>query len=266
VKVTRIVGQRKGPYGMLLVLSRPGTAHASHSVIATYREDTMTEAHTPTNDAGSRLYSAVDSLVATNEFLMSEVDLHRGRVQRCGFDTEAAWRTEVAEQLVRTFARRSAFSGGATALPAIMPGVGTAIAVGGALADVTLILKYEVEMALALAWHYGFDIRQPNERQLAFLLASVQSYDRPSGGSAVGDAISIEASAIWNYAPRRIGKAIATVLGAIALRAASRSALRLIPFVGVAVGAGMNRALTLRTGRACAVELAARRAAVDTGK
>lgn len=60
------------------------------------------------------------------------------------------------------------------AAPALIPGAGTLMAaLGGALADMGFLLKYEVEMALVLSHLYGFDIRRDEERQLAFLRASV---------------------------------------------------------------------------------------------
>ena len=166
---------------------------------------------------------------------------------------------DLAEQIVTTFSNKSALSGGASALPALIPGWGTIVTmVGGALLDTALLLKFEVEMTLSLCWLYGFDIRDRAERQMAFLLASISTYDVRNDGNFVVDVMQAEGVAIWNYAPRQVSKVLLIVLGRLALASTGKSMLRALPLVGIAIGSGMNKILTMRVGENCVERLSER--------
>ena len=158
------------------------------------------------------------------------------------------------------FSNRAALSGGLAAAPALIPGAGTLVAaVGGGLADVGFLLKFEVEMALTLSHLYGFDIRKDDERQLAFLLASVSTYDARSGDNVLLDMAKAEGVAIWKYAPREVSKVLVGVLTKLALQQLSKGLVRAIPLVGIAVGSTLNKVLTGRVGARCIRDLGKRR-------
>jgi hypothetical protein len=213
------------------------------------------------HEHGRKLLSAVERIIDDTENIIAVVDRHAEhlRSEQPGID-EDSLRELVAAKLVAHYSTASAISGGATALPAIFPGAGSILALtGGTLIDVAFVLKYEVEMSLALCWNYGFDVREERERELAFLLASVITHDETTGESFVNDVMRAEGEALWNYAPRQVPKLLAQVFARIALRQAAKGLGRLLPFVGVAVGAGMNKALTARTGKQMVEELKRRR-------
>ncbi len=214
------------------------------------------------HEHGRKLLSAVERIIDDTENIIAVVDRHAEhlRSEQPGID-EDSLRELVAAKLVAHYSTASAISGGATALPAIFPGAGSILALtGGTLLDVAFVLKYEVEMSLALCWNFGFDIRQERERELAFLLASVLTHDESTGESFVNDVMRAEGQALWNYAPRQVPKLLAQVFARIAVRQATKGLARMLPFVGIAVGAGMNKALTTRTGKQMVVELERRRA------
>jgi hypothetical protein len=213
------------------------------------------------HEQGRKLLSAVERIIDDTENIIALVDRHAEhlRAEQPGIDDDAL-RELIAEKLVSHYSTASAISGGATALPAIFPGAGSILALtGGTLLDVAFVLKYEVEMSLALCWTYGFDIRVERERRLAFLLASVLTHDESTGESFINDVMKAETQAIWNYAPRQVPKLLAQVFARIAVRQAAKGLGRLLPFVGVAVGAGMNKALTTNTGKKMMEELRRRR-------
>ncbi|MDF1565681.1 MAG: EcsC family protein [Deltaproteobacteria bacterium] len=210
-------------------------------------------------ERGQKLLSAVERLVADTEKLLAIVAEHQERVDAGRHEDEAAYRKAVAGELISTFSNRTALSGGAAALPAVIPGLGSVVTlVGGTLADMALMLKFEVELALCLTALYGYDIHQDRERQLAFLLAGVKTYEEREQRHVVLDAAIAEGTAIWNYSGREITKGVTSVFTKIALIGVSRGFLRVLPVVGVAVGAGMNKALTRRVGKRCQEELARR--------
>lgn len=208
---------------------------------------------------GEKLLTAVERIIADDAALIATTEKHvRGTESKPGEPSEA-WLKRVGEKIVSDFSTRSALSGGAAALPAIVPGFGTAVTlVGGVLADVALMLKWEVEMALCLSLLHGYDIRDKRERQLAFLLASVSTYDARSNENVLMDLARAEGTALWNYTPRQVSKALVSVMAKIVLMAVSKSFARLVPVVGVVVGASANKLLTKRVGERCMAELARR--------
>lgn len=212
-----------------------------------------------TEDSGRRLLSAVERLLVGDEELAREVERALGRagLERCRSEAEFA---RAADAVIRGYARRTMVSGGLTALPALLPGVGTvATLTGGVLADMAFTLKCETEMALALSHLHGFDVRQERERRAALLLASIATYDAKTEGNFLADVAEAQGTAIWNYAPRQASKLLLLVLSKLALLAAGKGLARAVPLVGIAVGASLNRVLTERVGERIRRELQARR-------
>lgn len=208
------------------------------------------------------LLSAVERITASSEDLMEVVAKAKADIRQYANEPDETYLARVADELISTYSTRSMVTGGAAALPALVPGFGTVLAaVGGTLADVALTLKWEVELALCLTALYGFDIRGSQERQLAFLLASVSTYDESKTHTVADDIVEVSATAIWNYTPRQVSKTLLSVMGKVALLYTSKGFLRLLPGVGIIVSAGVNKALTGRVGEKCRAELS-RRASV----
>ena len=170
-------------------------------------------------EQGVTLYSAVERIVESPDSIIERVDAFELAVEDDfpeAEDGEIIERT--ADRIIEFYANNTMIAGGLSSAPALIPGVGTFLAVvPGNLADMTLCLKYEVEMALALSALYGFNIHDDHERSLAFLIASVTTYellDNERGilkdqARAVGDIARVPTQAIWNYTPRQVGKSLA---------------------------------------------------------
>lgn len=213
---------------------------------------------------GRKLLNVVERIIADTDSLVALSKDHLRRALAVKPDDEAAARVAASEEIIRHFSNRTAVSGGLAALPALLPGVGTLAALaGGALADVGLVLKFEVEMSLTLSHLYGFDITREEERNLAFLLASVSTYDAKSGGNFFADVVQAEGIAIWKYTPRQVGKLLLTVLSKLALLQVGKGLVRAVPFVGIAVNSSVNKVLTKRVGERLVSELTQRRAQED---
>lgn len=208
---------------------------------------------------GRALLSAVERLISPTDTLIALTERHHASARlRAG--TEERVRRAAAESLTRHFSDRAALVGAASALPGAIPGVGTAAAlVSGTLLDVTFLLKWEVELALCLAWLHGFDIRDNSERQLAFLMASVGTYDAQTGRNFFLEVMEAEREAIWNYSSRRLGKFITEAFATLALMRLGRGFMKLLPLVGPLVGAAANKLLTRRVGERCAQDFETRR-------
>jgi hypothetical protein len=208
---------------------------------------------------GERLLNAVETIVASSDSIIALVKNEKKQLQ-ARYDNDDKFYDAVATKLISHYSNKSAIAGGATALPAMMPGAGTLLAfIGGALADMALMLKYEVEMSLALTHLYGFNIRLQHERQLAFLLASVSTYESKSGRNFFVDLAAAEATAVWNYTPRQVGKYLASAMAELALLSAGKGFSRMVPVLGVVVIGSANKLLTTHVGKKCRSELRRRR-------
>jgi hypothetical protein len=85
-------------------------------------------------------------------------------------------RDMVAAKIIRNYGYLAAFSGGATALTGVIPGLGQIVAAfGGGTADTALCMKFQIEMVMALASLYEHDIDLEEEKLVCFIIAGPRS-------------------------------------------------------------------------------------------
>lgn len=207
------------------------------------------------HEGARRVVSAVEALIDSPESLYRR---GRERTQAANGSVDAACQGIISSQ-----SNLSAMVGALAAAPAMLPGPGTAaVALSGMLGDVILVLKLETELCMLLTAAHGFDVRIPHERQLAMLLASVGTFQAQAGDDVLLSLGITSAEAIWNYAPREVSKMLLRVVGRLLLVNAARGGAKLLliatPFVGMGVGAGMNKLLTQRVGKRAHAALAMR--------
>jgi uncharacterized protein (DUF697 family) len=151
-----------------------------------------------------------------------------------------------------------------SALPAAVPGTGTAVAlVAGSLVDMTLVLKLEVEMALCLTHLYGFDLRDERERWLAYVIIGVRTCEAQAGRNYFADLLEAQLDALPLYTPRQMFKLAATLFGRVALRTLAGGWSRALPLVGIVVSAATNRVMLTKVGWSCVDTLERRRRIPD---
>ncbi len=208
-------------------------------------------------EKGKKLLTAVERIVASSDGIRAGVEAARVKVK--GELKGDALREATGRELIRACSNRAAIAGGVSGLPGLLPGFGSiALVIGGGLAELTFLLKWEVELALGLSHLYGFDIDDPRERQLGFLMASVGTYDA-SGKNFFVDVVKVEGTAIWNYAPRAVSRMVVSAMARVAAMYLWRGLLKAVPFVGMAVGSSMNKVLTQRVGARCMRDCQTRR-------
>ena len=142
--------------------------------------------------------------------------------EQAGPDADPA---EIAWRRIRERARRTATIGAVTTLPAMVPGVGTALAALGLVADWRYVAEQQRDLVLEIAALFGVLPENPTEDVLALFLAGAGA---AFGGKAVGEA------------------AIKT----IAEQVAKRSLRRVIPGAGAIMAGAVNYAATFAIGRA----------------
>ena len=210
---------------------------------------------------GERLLSAVERVVEDCDDLIAHVETLKSAVGT-EFEDEDERREQLAQRIIDGYSTRSAIAGGLTSLPALLPGPGSAVAfMGGMLADMTYMLKHDVEMILCLSYLYGHDIRDERERWLAYVLAGIRTYEVQVRRNYLADVFDLQLDALPKYTPRELFKLAATVLGKVALLSLSRGFLKTLPLVGIAVSASTNKFTTWSVGWWCVEALERRRSA-----
>jgi uncharacterized protein (DUF697 family) len=209
---------------------------------------------------GERLLSAVERVVEDCDDLIAHVETLKSAAGEIG--DEEGLREHLARQIIQTYSTRSAIAGGVTSLPALVPGPGSAVAlVGGMLADMTYMLKYDIEMILCLSYLYGHDIRDEKERWLAYVLAGIRTYEVQARRNYLADLFDLQLDALPKYTPRELFKLAATVLGKVALISLSKGFIKTLPLVGIAVSSSTNKFMTWSVGWWCVEALERRRSA-----
>lgn len=156
----------------------------------------------------------------------------------------------VAKKIVSNYSYFTSFVGGATALTSIIPGLGQVVSmVGGATADVALTMKYQIEMTMAIAVVYGHDIEIEEEKRLCFIIAALGAINEAAkaGGKAAGTKAFVKM--VQQYLKGSSLAAVRELFKKIGIAFTRKAFTKAIPFgVGVIIGAGANKGLTLYVG------------------
>lgn len=167
-----------------------------------------------------------------NPFGRDAADSARRRVQ----DLKArypdlSWQ-QLADRLINDKARLCALCGALTAIPALMPGIGTIAAIGsGLVVDITVLGYLLSRLVLELSTLFGYDPLSARVQQEALrifgLAAGVQSAGKQAAKTAA-DALARQAAAGGMSRP----------LFLMGLRASQRSVVaRILPLAGVGLAA-----------------------------
>ncbi len=161
---------------------------------------------------------------------------------------------KAAKAIVRTHALRSGVSGGVTGMAGIIPGPGTVVAItGGALTDIALYMKANVDMCHAMVYVFNADMPEEDAYRLAMLLAAHGSLERKGaaflgqrGAKLASDAgVRILRQQLKGTALIAVKQAFKRV-GIVFTRKAVEKA---IPFgVGAVIGGTVNAGMTTYVG------------------
>ncbi len=137
------------------------------------------------------LLRAVELILAKPETIKRETEnlLAKYRRRYKTDRTDDDIKDMVAAKIIANYSYYAAFSGGATALAGVIPGLGTVIATfGGATADTALGMKFQVEMAMALATLNDHNILEEEEKRLCFIVAALGTISKAAkeGAKQVG--------------------------------------------------------------------------------
>lgn len=199
------------------------------------------------------LLQAVESILADPKEILKEVR----QMEKKYHDRYASKKSAIeikdviVSHIISNYSYYTAFTGGATGLTGVIPGLGQVIAmVGGASADVVLTMKWEIEMVMAIAAVYGHNITLEEEKRICYIVAGLGAISEAAkeGGKAIGSKAFIKMTEQYLKGPTLV--AVKQVFKKVGITFTRKAVQKAIPFgVGVVVGFGMNKTLTYYVGK-----------------
>lgn len=154
----------------------------------------------------------------------------------------------VSRRLIRAGAFRSSGLGGITAAPAVLPGVGTLMAVvPGAVADLVYLTKIQLDLCYAISAAYEVEL---DDEELKAAALAILGF---SGSALVGKRIAaftlknILDRASATYLRKGIADSILEVAERMGARVLGRT-FELIPFLCIPLNAAIDAILTIAVG------------------
>jgi hypothetical protein len=146
---------------------------------------------------------------------------------------------ELVKVCINNFAKKSSFWGGLSAMPGCIPGFGTVLQVGTALADSFALIRSQSVLILAIASLYGFN--PSSEERITEVLMIL------SGNTSLqeADEARFRTEVLKGGTARIVKNILASMSGCFC----RRSVFRFLPLAGIAAGAGMNYFSTVEMGK-----------------
>lgn len=197
------------------------------------------------------LLKAIELVLAEPEKIHAEAQtLLQECRRRYSKKDEQTIRRLAVEKVISNYSYFAAFSGGATALAGVIPGLGTAIsAFGGATADAALCMKFQIEMVMAIASVHGHNILLEEDKRLCLLVAGLGTISEAAkeGGKAITSKAFV--SMTREYLKGATLQAVKEIFKKLGVTFTRKAVEKAIPFgVGVIIGFSANKGLTWYVG------------------
>ncbi|MEZ4659880.1 MAG: DUF697 domain-containing protein [Caldilineaceae bacterium] len=182
-----------------------------------------------TNSLGTNSTSTSQKLIdrAWQAVNRADAKAARQRAEELAHSRPTATPDELVEILIRNKALQTGSVGALTSGAAIIPGVGTAVSLTlGTVTDISMTFKMQAEMVLEIAAIYGHEFTDADQRNALLLVT----------GLSVGT-------------EQLMATGGAKLTAEVSERFAEHSALRALPYLGVAASAGVNLLSTYIIGR-----------------
>jgi hypothetical protein len=163
---------------------------------------------------------------------------------------DAGHQERVAHHIVSRYASLAATAGGVTALAGVIPGIGTAVAmIGGGATDAVVCMKLQVDMCMCLAAAFGHDLREPDARHLAFLIAAGGALEKAGVEATTQIASKAGVNMLRQYLKGAALQAVRELFKKVGIVFTRKALEKGLPFgIGVVLGAGGDYALTQYVG------------------
>ncbi len=204
------------------------------------------------NDTGSTLMKMVDAIAISHEDAKALVLGYQQQVQKSKPSLQASKQLElVTKKIIDRYSKLSAASGGATALPGVIPGVGTAVALtGGILADVAASMKFQIDMTMCLAVAINGELTKEDAKALSFMIALTGTVEQATTKGATTVASKAAIRLLREHLKGPVLVTIKELFKKVGIIFTRKAAEKAIPLgIGVVVGASVNYALTRYVGK-----------------
>ncbi len=194
------------------------------------------------------LLKAIELILAKPENIKQEADQILSKFMKRFEDEldEEDIRDLVANKVIQNYSYMSAFSGGATALTGVIPGIGTVIsAAGGATADVALCMKFQIEMTMALAHIYDHNILDEEEKRLCYIIAGLGAANQATQRGAKSVGSKAFTKMVQEYLKGSTLVAVKEIFKKVGITFTRKGLEKAIPFgIGIVIGFSVNKTLS----------------------
>lgn len=210
--------------------------------------------------ADSRLQKAVETIVMTPAAAEKVVDGYRR-----GFEDKNERKPEsledkrrIAAKIIGRYSKMSAATGAVTAVPSVIPGVGTAVAIlGGGATDIAVALKLQVDMCMCLVEVFETELSTEDKKHLAFTLALAGSVEQMASKGGKAAVQKIAEKLVYQYLRGPALVTIKQLFKRVSITFTQKAMAKAIPAgVGVAFSSSTNYVLTRVVGRVAVAVLA----------
>jgi uncharacterized protein (DUF697 family) len=203
-------------------------------------------------EKASKLLQMVRAVAIKPSDAKAFVEQHQKRAKaKHPTDSDEKARNRVADAIIRRYSKMASLVGGASALPGVVPGLGTALAAtGGASADAVVCMKFQIDMCYCLTENYGYDITSEDAQHLSFLIAAGGTLEKAgvSGGTKLATQAGVRM--LRQYLKGAALQAVKEFFKKIGITFTRKAAEKALPFgVGVVIGSAANYGLTRYVGK-----------------
>lgn len=198
-----------------------------------------------------KLLKAVELILAKHEDIKKESIQVLEKYKKANPNkSESEVQQLASKKIISNYSYYAAFTGGATALSGVIPGIGTAVAIGGgASADAVACMKFQIEMTMALATVYGHDILIEEEKRLCYIIAGLGAMNEAAkeGGKTVGSKAFVKL--VQQHLKGATLQAVKEIFKKLGITFTRKALEKAIPFgVGVVIGFSANKGITWYVG------------------
>ena len=204
-----------------------------------------------TKDEGSMLMKAVQAVAISPAKASKVVSQYTKAARKSNFNaTDKEIEDLVSRKIVNRYSSYASLSGGVAALPGIIPGVGTLVAmVGGGAADATVCMKIQIDMTMLLATNFDWDLTDHDAMHMTMLIALAGGLEKL--GSQTGAPIASKAGVkmIQQYLKGASLVAVKQFFRRFGVTFTRKALEKSVPFgIGVVAGSSLNYAITQYVG------------------
>jgi uncharacterized protein (DUF697 family) len=198
-----------------------------------------------------KLLKAVELILAKPEDIKKEAIQVLKKYKKANSNkSESEVQHLASKKIISNYSYYAAFTGGATALSGVIPGIGTAVAIaGGASADAVACMKFQIEMTMAIATVYGHDILIEEEKRLCYIIAGLGAMSEAAkeGGKTVGSKAFVKL--VQQHLKGATLQAVKEIFKKLGITFTRKALEKAIPFgVGVVIGFSANKGITWYVG------------------